>query len=245
LEIFLERPILLGKRVLRRLTSAMAGVLTSNLRLELEKTNNAFARWADKQADWLGASETHFTQMMEECECTIKALHENDRQLDEVRVQNSEIKVQQRTEVEHYLTQTERLKQQKKQLEQHLRKAEEDEAKEMTRVDSARVELDEIRSKMERHLNDLTHGVRMYTSLGLEFLKAENDCMKFVFTQLDPKDPARQFYFLMFVDSEDRYQLVETNPTIPAQVAQQHIKTLNGDNNIGRFVVNMRKSFPL
>jgi kinetochore protein Spc25 len=223
----------------------MAEVLTSNLRLELEKTNLAFARWADKQAEWASSSEAHFTQMMEECECTIRALHENDQQLDEVRTQNTEIKEQQRAEVEHYLLQTEKLKQQKKALEQHLRKAEEEEAREMSRVESARSEHDEIRSKMERQLNDLTHGVRMYTTLGLEFLKAENDCMKFVFTQLDPKDPARQFYFLIFVDSEDRYQLVETNPAIPAHVSLQHIKTLNADNNIGRFVVNMRKSFPI
>jgi len=221
----------------------MAEVLTSNLRLELEKTNMAFARWADKQADWAGASEAHFTQLMEECECTIKALHENDQQLEEVRTQNAEIKEQQRAEVEHYLLHTEKLKQQKKLLEQQLRKSEEDEAKEMTRVEGARAEHDEIRAKMERHLNDLTHGVRMYTALGLEFLKAENDCMKFVFTQLDPKDPTRQFSFLIFVDADDRYQLVETTPSIPAAVTQLHIRTLNADNNIGRFVVNMRKSF--
>lgn len=222
---------------------AMAEVLTSGLRLELEKTNAAFTRWADKQADWASASEAHFTQMMEECECTIKALHENDAQLEEVRAQNAETKEEQRAEVEHYLLHTDKLKQQKKLLEQQLRKTEEDEARELTRVEAARAEHDEIRTKMERHLNDLTHGVRMYTALGLEFLKAENDCMKFVFTQLDPKDSARQFSFLIFVDSDDRYQLVETAPAIPAHITQQHIKTLNSDNNIGRFVVSMRKSF--
>lgn len=223
----------------------MAEVLTSNLRLELEKTNVAFVRWAEKQQDWLGSTETHFANQMEECDCTIQALHENDRQLEEVRQQNVEIKEQQRAEIEHYLMQTERLRQQKKTLEQQLRKSEEDEAKEMSRVEAARVEHDDVRDKMERSLNDLTHGVRMYAALGLEFHKAEGECMKFVFTQLDPTNPSKQFYFLMFVDADDRYQLVETNPVVPAHICQQHIKTLNMDNNIGRFVVNMRKAFLL
>jgi len=223
----------------------MAEVLTSKLRLELEKTNVAFARWAEKQGDWLDSTETHFTQMMEECDCTIKALHENDQQLEDVRMQNVEIKEQQRAEVEHYLLQTERLRQQKKALEQQLRKTEEDEAKEMSRVELARSEHEEVREKMERSLNDLTHGVRMYAALGLEFHKAEGECMKFVFTQLDSLDPSRQFYFLMFVDAEDRYQLVETSPVVPEHISQQHVATLNLDNNIGRFVVNMRKAFKL
>lgn len=221
----------------------MAEVLTSNLRLELEKTNVAFVRWAEKQGDWLNTTEAHFSQLMEEAECTIKALHDNDEQLENVRAQNVDIKEQQRAEVEHYLVQTERLRQQRKTLEQQLRKSEEDEVKEVRRVEQARAEHDEVRDKMERALNDLTHGVRMYSALGLEFHKADGECMKFVFTQLDPKDPAKPFYFLMFVDAEDRYQLVETCPAVAPELCDRHIRTLNADNNIGRFVVNMRKSF--
>lgn len=221
----------------------MAECLTTNLRLELEKTNVAFARWVGKSGDWLSSTDAHFSQMMEESECTIAALNENERQLEEVRAQNDIIKGQQKAEVEHYLTQTERLKQQKKVLEQQLRKFEDEEAREAARLEKTRAEHDALRDKVERSLNDLTHGVRMYTALGLEFQKAQGDSMKFIFTQLDPKDPSRAFFFRMFVDEHDQYQLVETNPELEPSACTTLIQTLNSDNNIGRFVVNMRKSF--
>ena len=47
----------------------------------------------------------------------------------------------------------------------------------------------------------------------------------------------------MFVDESDTYQLVDSAPALPAAVATLHLKTLNDDNNIGRFVVSMRQAF--
>ena len=96
---------------------------------------------------------------------------------------------------------------------------------------------------MERTLNDLTHGIRLYSSLGLEFQKADGDCMKFVFTQISLEDTSKQYYFTMFVDENDVYQLVDSRPILPRALCSMHLKRLNEDNNIGRFVVSMRKAF--
>ena len=224
-------------------SSNMAELLTSNLRLEVEKTNQAFNRWADGQADWLDSNGASFSQKMEESECTIISLKENERQLEDARDLNDSIKSRQNTEYEHYVAQVERYRQQKKTFEQHLRKLEEEEMRESGRLEAVRAENDTLRKKMEHTLNDLTHGIKLYQSLGLEFQKAEGDCMKFIFTQVDPRDPQRQFYFLMFVDSHDMYQLVESNPVVSPAYLKKAVDALNADNDIGKFVVNMRRYY--
>mmetsp|Transcript_2648 Transcript_2648/g.2765 ORF Transcript_2648/g.2765 Transcript_2648/m.2765 type:complete len:228 (+) Transcript_2648:105-788(+) len=221
----------------------MSDFLTSNLRLELEKTNQAFNRWVENQADGLDSNGAKFSQKMEEVECTIMALKDNERQLEDARDLNDSIKNRQNTECEHYISQVERFKQQKKNFEQQLRKLEEEEMRESGRLEISRVENDTLRRKMEQTLNDLTHGIKLYTALGLEFQKAEGDCMKFIFTQVDPKDPSRPFYFLMFVDNNDMYQLVESCPAVDPVYLKSNVDALNNDNDIGKFVVNMRRFF--
>lgn len=221
----------------------MADLLTSNLRLEVEKTNQAFNRWADNQEDGLDLTAAKFSQKMEECECTIIALKDNERQLEDARELNDSTKSRQNTEYEHYAAQVERFKQQKKVFEQQLRKLDEEEMKENNRLEISRSENDQLRKKMEQTLNDLTHGIKLYAALGLEFLKAEGDCMKFIFTQVDSKDTTRQFYFIMFVDGNDLYQLVESYPVVDPVYLAMNVADLNSDNDIGKFVVNMRRYF--
>lgn len=221
----------------------MAELLTSNLRMELEKTNQAFNRWAENQADGLDLSGAKFSQKMEECECTIIALKDNERQLEDARDLNDSTKNRQNTEYEHYIAQVERFKQQKKIFEQQLSKLEEEEMKEVGRLETSRAENDVLRKKMEQTLNDLTHGIKLYAALGLEFQKAEGDCMKFIFTQVDPNDPSRPFYFMMFVDGNDMYQLVESCPVVDPIYLKRNVDCLNTDNDIGKFVVKMRRYF--
>ncbi len=221
----------------------MAQILTANLRMELEKTNAAFNRWAERSTDEMNAFGTVFTQNMDECEHTIMALQENNKQLEDVRQVNIEIKAAQKAEFALYVKQTAEFKDKRDLLNIELRKYEAEEAQEAARLEKVRQEHDVLRNKMERTLNDLTHGIRLYSSLGLEFQKADGECMKFVFTQISEQDPSKQYFFTMFVDANDAYQLVETRPALPRAVCTMHLKRLNEDNNIGRFVVSMRKAF--
>lgn len=221
----------------------MAELLTSNLHMELEKTNSSFSRWAERCEDDLQSGSSLFKQSMEEMEHTIVALSGNDQQLEEVRAANMEIKAAQKAEFEHYMSQTNALKDKVKHLTNELHKYEAEEAQEEARLEKVREEHDNMRDKMEKTLNDLTHGIRLYTSLGLEFHKAEGECMKFVFTQISNTEPSKPYHFIIYVDDNDTYQLVETRPILPVSVTTRIITALNNDNNIGKFVVNMRKSF--
>ena len=99
---------------------------------------------------------------------------------------------------------------------------------------------------MEQALNDLTQGIKLYSSLGLDFNKEQVDgkmCMKFKFTQIDPKDPNKQFFFLLYVDDDDIYRLVQTTPQLNSDFTDRHVQIINTDNDIRKFVVNMRIAF--
>jgi ERCC4-type nuclease len=47
----------------------------------------------------------------------------------------------------------------------------------------------------------------------------------------------------MFVDGNDQYQLVETCPEIKKNESSKLLEALNTTNDIGKFVINMRKAF--
>jgi hypothetical protein len=221
----------------------MAQHLTTSLRLELEKTNGQFDRWINHAKDSLESNCANYGQMMEECNYTIKALEENDKMLENSRQTHENIKRQQKQEIEKSISQNEQLKRNKDLLEVQLKRCSEEEERERQRLEQARLEHEALRCKMEQSLNDLTYGVKKFLSLGLEFQKTETDCMKFSFTQVDERNPHQQFYFLMYVDENNMYQLVETNPKLDSSNCKKLLDYLNSTNNIGGFVFNMRKMF--
>jgi hypothetical protein len=162
-----------------------------------------------RSEDSLSSFGSVFNQNMEECEHTILAVQENNQQLEEVRQLNIDVKLQQKAEFAAYVKQTAELKEKKDVFNKELHKYEGEEAQEQQRLENTRSEHDSLRDKMERTLNDLTHGIRLYSSLGLEFQKADGECMKFVYTQICQQEPCKQHSFTMFVDENDTYQLVD------------------------------------
>jgi hypothetical protein len=238
--------------------TTMAATLTSNLRLELERTNNNFNRYIAQGHEWLDTSDGAYRQSMEECVATLAALEHNEQTLEEVRAHNDGIKVSQQADLLRYQQLTQKLREQKKELERQIGVCEQDEEKETQRYEVAHTEYNNLQSRLEQSLNDLTHGVKLYSqTLGLDFHKTQDDAMSFVFTQIDAQAPTKQFSFTMFVDDADSYNLVNiepasilnTNMHVGGQIQSVHslarfyVQQLNEDNNIGRFVVKMRQLF--
>ena len=214
-----------------------------NLRLQLEQTNSQFNRWANGQRAWLDSNDTNYNQKMEEFDVTMQALRENDFELESSKAMYEGIKRQQQQEVDQCMAQNSLMSKQKEVLELQLRRCEEDEAKENLRLDEARAEHEVLRRKMEQALNDLIYGMRHYVALGLEFQKAEGDCIKFTFTQISEADPNRKFSFVMYVDGNNQYQLVETTPALDKAQCLDCVNALNMNNDIGKFVMGMRNLF--
>ena len=221
----------------------MAETLTTNLSIELEKTSQELARWSEEQRSWLSSCDHSYERCIEEYETTIFALREADRELD---LKHEELLLErekQLREEQKIRRENDLLLQNKQSLLAQLRSCEEEEEKEMLRLSDIRKEHESLRSKMEQSLNDLTHGLKQFLSLGLEFQKAEGEMMKFIFTQIDPSSPSRVFFFLMFVDQDNLYQLVETCPPVDPMQCSNILEDLNNDNEIGIFVFRIRKLF--
>ena len=102
-------------------------------------------------------------------------------------------------------------------------------------------------NKMAKTMKDLQHGMQNFSHLGLHFEKADGECMKFVFTQIDPSEPQREFYFLLLVDERNMYRLSGApHPPLPLPcltMSSLYLDNLNRDNNIGLFVFLMRSMF--
>jgi hypothetical protein len=135
------------------------------------------------------------------------------------------------------------LKMAKENLQPDLVKVSEEEELQMRSLERVHEELEHMRKKMEKSLMDLTHGLHMYAALGLEFQKAEGDCMRLIFTQIDRANPLKEFSFLIFVDDQEKYQLVRTTPQLDKNHCTKLLDQFNKDNDIGRFVLQMRNSF--
>lgn len=193
--------------------------------------------------DTLDSSDATFQQTMEECQCTMAALKENESHLEILKIQQNEVKKKQIEEVGAFDSDIVEHKNRLEVYHSQLESLEREKVKELNHLDELQRMEQNLRKAKERSLNDLTRGIRLYRFLGLEFEKAENESMKFSFSHIDPADTSRLFYFYLLVDNNDQYQLVDAKPSLNPSLCMGLIRKLNHDNNIAHFVVNMRRSF--
>lgn len=221
----------------------MAESISSNLLTELEKTNHLFSRWATEQVDWIESTDQSYERSMEESQCTTTALEDTIAQLEALREEQAQIKAEQVRDVQLYEDHIKRLVGLKKSLELKKDELDIEERTEQAKVAEVLEMNAKLRAERETQINELAKGVRMYRMLGLDFQKADRNIMRFIFTQIDRNEPSREFIFQMFVDDSDQYRLVDTFPSLAENVAQNLIAKLNEDNDIGKFVCDMRKLF--
>lgn len=234
--VFIDQPFL-------EESNMTSDILVSTLNLELERTNAAFTRWTENKLSYIQASDANYKRQEEECLFTIRSLKENESQLHELNKTNENIKLQQKLEIDRYINQIDKLQSQVIVLQNQLEKFSEEEKSERQKMENLKIEYKSMKEKSDKSQNDFTRGVQLYSHLGLEFQKAPNDCMKFIFTKIDQENPEKQFSFLIFVDQEDKYQFVESNPTLDSAVTSSLIRRLNQNSDISYFVVQMRRYF--
>jgi hypothetical protein len=221
----------------------MAESISTHLLTALEKTNHLFGRWATEQEDWIESTDQRFERSMEESQCTVQALNDSAAQLEDIRREQDTIKGEQARDVELYQDNIARLIQLKKNLEMKKDGLDAEERAEQAKVEEVLALNARAREQREQAMNELVKGVRFYSMLGLEFQKADRNIMRFIFTQIDSTNPAKPFTFQMYVDESDQYRLVDTVPVLDDAAARALVSNLNEDNDIGKFVCSMRKTF--
>jgi glucan-binding YG repeat protein len=115
---------------------------------------------------------------------------------------------------------------------------------EKAKVQGTRELKQRVQASKQTTLEDLTKGIVNYQYLGIDFQKAQDNHMKFYFTQLDPTQPKRQFSFLLQVDDVDDQYIVDVcDPPIPEHILNELLSDLNADDDMLPFVIGMRHAF--
>jgi len=95
-------------------------------------------------------------------------------------------------------------------------------------------------------IDDLTRGVVNYKKLGLDFTQIGRDAqLQFFFTELDPVDPSRKFSFVLDINDEEKYDIVDCDPNVDVNVLVDILKELNGSDraDMSMLVRRMRRAF--
>lgn len=221
----------------------MSEFSTANLKIEIEKTNQSLQRWSAKRTEWLDESERNFNRMMEEAQSTLVSLSGNEKQLEEVKNLNDVIKSQHLSEINNYSSKLNDLQTKKDFYEQELEKLQKEE-REFSTNSHLGCDANGKAQSSDLVLTQMKEANEKFEYLGLKLIKCSNpDGILFSFTDLDPFDCSKPFNFFLLVDERDIYKLIQCEPSLSERVVSEFIYNLNNDNNLCKFVVNMRKEF--
>jgi len=95
-------------------------------------------------------------------------------------------------------------------------------------------------------IDDLTRGIVNYKKLGLDFTQIGRDAqLQFFFTELDPVDPSRKFSFVLDINDEEKYDIVDCDPNIDVKTLVDILEELNGTDraDMSMLVRRMRRAF--
>jgi len=79
--------------------------------------------------------------------------------------------------------------------------------------------------------------------LGLHFQTGRDGETRLSFSQLDRKNPNREFYFTFTVDKNDYFQFKEAEPALRKEDIDEIIRRVNATKNFSAFVSSVRKLF--
>ena len=117
--------------------------------------------------------------------------------------------------------------------------------KEKVLAEKKRQELQKAKQVKEYKVAELSKGLSFYQQrLGLDIKKTNDGNLKFIFTKIDPKDPSREFYFVLKVISEGEVDVYKTVSVVPYFEASEKCEAqLNRSGNLSRFFCLMRQGF--
>ncbi|GMI19279.1 hypothetical protein TeGR_g6139 [Tetraparma gracilis] len=80
-------------------------------------------------------------------------------------------------------------------------------------------------------------------SLSLDFERAAGNRLRLVFTAVSAADPARPHAFTLNVNADERYEVEDCAPRLPAARVQEMLERVNETNDFGHFVRDFRRGF--
>ncbi|XP_070567091.1 kinetochore protein Spc25-like [Ptychodera flava] len=89
-------------------------------------------------------------------------------------------------------------------------------------------------------LDELEKAAQYFTErMSLDFRKQDGEKIQVVFTNIDPDDATKEYYFTVKVDGD--YEVVDCQPTVDG--LDTMVEKLNKTNHFSLFVINIRRKF--
>jgi small-conductance mechanosensitive channel len=176
---------------------------------------------AQEQKQDLLNLERHHKQAAEQVK---KNLDKENRDLENLQRNLDELKKKERS----YVDKLEMTKREVRRAEQQL--------------ESKRIEYEDEKKLKSLHLSEATKAITLYReNLGLEFERVCEDKLRFIFTLIDPKDVAREFWFTVFIDAAKHFHIEECQPPLDGLTEVE--AELNRDSDFTAFIRKMRRKF--
>ncbi|KAH3680240.1 hypothetical protein WICMUC_000421 [Wickerhamomyces mucosus] len=111
------------------------------------------------------------------------------------------------------------------------------------KVQIRRNELTILQNEQRKQIDQNIPEVLMFERLlGLKFSSLKTGCLKFIFINIDDKDPQREYELNLDVNEYD-YKVLSTNPNLNQDLLNQSINNLNNDRDLVKFLKQIREFF--
>jgi hypothetical protein len=146
--------------------------LTTNLTLELEKTNALLNKFYENKQSLISKLEKNCCSILSECEITAKTLYTTNQELESSRSINGAIKDQQNKELETVKSLQFQNREQVSSMISYLKEMETLEGSIAEKQQLIKKEHELIKKSMEQKLQDFVQGTKYYKKMGLTFHKS-------------------------------------------------------------------------
>lgn len=230
----------------------MSDKLTSNLRLELEKTNNQFQHWIQQAFDSYKETHSSYLRDVEESQYKIQGLQNTNIELEQSRQTYELIKEKQASEVNNIKNSQHHLRGILSYLESEYNAKENYNNKLQSELTKIKSYYNEKKQDINNKLNELINSLKFFKKLGLVFsteLYNHNNTLynslKINFHYIKENDPLESYSVLLIVENntDTSYQILNSEPQLSREDITILVDDLNATNNLSKFICNLRKIF--
>mmetsp|Transcript_25003 Transcript_25003/g.40580 ORF Transcript_25003/g.40580 Transcript_25003/m.40580 type:complete len:236 (+) Transcript_25003:149-856(+) len=211
------------------------------LKGKLDRNLGQVEAWCEVERSKAERVEKQALDRLEELKGRIESLrHENDELLS-LGYANERLCEAERKKVTDLQGCLEVLRTEESAVENEMNLANDNKAAILKSLEEKQAVADKISEQHDHQINQLTRGAKLYKKLGLEFQRVGKSRLKLSFTQIDPRDYERLFFFVIFVDQNDCYHVEQVEPSI-GNISEM-VQNLNSSNDFAKFVRDMRSRF--
>eukprot|EP00871_Galdieria_phlegrea_P005230 jgi/Galph1/5708/GphlegSOOS_G4328.1 len=208
----------------------------------LNKATKHFEQWHEEQLLFMERTKESYTSTVKNLQEKATSLKEKEQMLLQTAEKIAERLDSEKQEIEAVLSGISQLKSKQEAMPGRRKELQEQLEQQLAALKKQQQAYFRMNQEKQERYEKLQKAVQTYENcLGMRLERTENGRLVFIFTQIDPQEPTKEFKFQIFVDDNDQYQVDFCDP--PLQDYSILVQQLNETNNLCPFILAMRKRF--